>query len=471
MIHKKAVNSHAEEGIKSRAEAMAVPSGRGSRLVRLGWMATGIAAGMLAEGARQLAQGNRPKIRDLLLTPANARRMTDQLAKLRGAAMKVGQLLSMESGDLLPPALSEILSRLRSDARSMPTEQIMAMLDSSWGKGWETRFSHFSFDPVAAASIGQVHRALTLDGRDLAIKIQYPGVRESIDSDVDNVAGLLRLSGLLPQKMDITPLLRDAKRQLHDESDYLKEGSFLQRYGDLLVDAPAYVLPKLHSDLTTQSVLAMDYVAGEPIESLMDAPQPVRDRVMKLLFELLLREVFEFRLVQTDPNFANYRYDTATGQIILLDFGATRSYKKSMSTHFRQLIKGAMLHDRNAMRAACLSIGYFEDSTQERHIEAVLDIGVKALEPFCDERGYNFGDSDLPERVRSGVMALGTDREFWTVPPTDAMLLERKFGGLYLLAIRLKARVQLYALAQETLFSRKRSPHVPKVRLVSEVSK
>lgn len=133
---------------------MVVPSGRGSRLVRLEWMATGIAGGMLAESARQLAHGNRPKVRDLLLTPANARRMTDQLAKLRGAAMKVGQLLSMESGDLLPPALSEILARLRSDARSMPKAQVMSMLDSSWGKGWQSQFTHFSFTPLASASIG-----------------------------------------------------------------------------------------------------------------------------------------------------------------------------------------------------------------------------------------------------------------------------------------------------------------------------
>jgi predicted unusual protein kinase regulating ubiquinone biosynthesis (AarF/ABC1/UbiB family) len=453
---RKAVRLNNDEGDESRAAAMAVPSGRGSRLVRLGWMATGIAGGMLAEGARQLAQGNRPKVKDLLLTPANARRMTDQLAKLRGAAMKVGQLLSMESGDLLPPVLSDILARLRSDARAMPKAQVKAVLDANWGKGWETQFHHFSFTPLAAASIGQVHRAQTHDGRDLAIKIQYPGVRESIDSDVDNVAGLLRLSGLLPKEMDIKPLLRDAKRQLHDESDYLKEGGFLQRYCDLLVDAPAFALPKLHSDLTTQSVLAMDYMAGVPIESLIDEPQAVRNRVMNLLFDLLLREAFEFRLVQTDPNFANYQYDPVTGQLILLDFGATRVYKAAMVNHFKQLIKGAMLQDRAAMRAACLAIGYFEESTQDRHVQAVLDIGEQALEPFCKEDGYDFGTSDLPERIRSGVIALGMDKEFWTVPPTDAMLLERKFGGLYLLAIRLNAQVNLRALAQAALFPRKR---------------
>jgi predicted unusual protein kinase regulating ubiquinone biosynthesis (AarF/ABC1/UbiB family) len=307
---------------ESPASTLAVPGGRGARLARLGWMATGIAGGMVAEGARQLAQGNRPKLSDLLLTPGNARRVADQLAKLRGAAMKVGQLVSMESGDLLPPALAEILGRLRSDARAMPKAQVKGVLDTQWGKGWEKRFTHFSYTPMAAASIGQVHRAQTKDGRDLAIKIQYPGVVESIDSDVDNVAALFRMSGLMPKEMDIKPLLRDAKRQLHDEADYLREAGYLSRYGELLADAPDYALPQLHADLTTARVLAMSVVGGVPIETLADAPQDERDRVMTLLFALLLRELFEFRLVQTDPNFANYRFEPDTRQLILLDFGA-----------------------------------------------------------------------------------------------------------------------------------------------------
>jgi len=439
---------------------MAVPSGRGSRLARLGWMATGIAGSMVAEGARQLAQGNRPKMSDLLLTPANARRVADQLAKLRGAAMKVGQLVSMETGDLLPPALAEILARLRADARAMPRAQLARVLETQWGKGWEKRFSHFSYTPLAAASIGQVHRAQTRDGRDLAIKIQYPGVRESIDSDVDNVAGLLRMSGLLPRELDIKPLLRDAKRQLHDEADYLREGDYLQRYGALLADDAAdYHLPRLHADLTTHSVLAMDYVGGVPVESLVDAPQATRDRVVALLFALLLREVFEFRLVQTDPNFANYRYDTDTGQLILLDFGATRPYKASMARDFRRLMTGAMASDRATMAEACLAIGYFDTDSQQRHQNAVLEIGVDALEPFCLSGPYDFATTDLPERVRARGMALGMDRDFWKIPPADAMLLQRKFGGLYLLAIRLKARVDINALALAAFAPRKRGTH------------
>lgn len=185
---------------------MPVPGGRWSRLARLGSLATGVAGGMLAEGARQFAQGKRPSVSDLLLTPANARRVTHQLAQMRGAAMKVGQLLSMDAGDLLPPELGDILARLRADARPMPMSQLVSVLNASWGEGWDRHFRQFSFSPVAAVSIGQVHLAQTIDGRHLAIKVQYPGVRQSIDSDIDNVASLLRISGLLPRGLDIVKL-------------------------------------------------------------------------------------------------------------------------------------------------------------------------------------------------------------------------------------------------------------------------
>jgi predicted unusual protein kinase regulating ubiquinone biosynthesis (AarF/ABC1/UbiB family) len=428
-----------------------VPSGRWSRLARLGSLATGVAGGMLAEGARQLAQGNRPKMSDLLLTPANARRVADQLAQLRGAAMKVGQLISMDAGDLLPPELGNILARLRSDARPMPKKQLEGVLLANWGPNWEKQFREFSFKPVAAASIGQVHQAHTLDGRRLAIKIQYPGVRQSINSDVDNVATLLRLSGLLPKGLDIGPLLKDAKRQLHDEADYLREGGYLQRYGELLAQAPEYLVPALHSDLTTQSVLAMSFVDGVEVESLMEAPQAERDRVATLLIQLLMRELFEFRLVQTDPNFANYRFAPLTRQLVLLDFGATRPFKVRMVAGFRRLMAAAMSGDRAAMALAAQAIGYFDVQTQTRHQNAVLDIFEQAFEPLCFDGAYDFGASDMPRRLRETGLALGLDRDFWHVPPADVLFLHRKLGGLYLLAARLKARVNVNELARSYL--------------------
>jgi predicted unusual protein kinase regulating ubiquinone biosynthesis (AarF/ABC1/UbiB family) len=435
----------------SNNNSSAVPSSRLGRLMRLGGLATGVAGNMLVAGAQQLAQGKRPKLSDLLLTPANAHKITQQLSHMRGAAMKLGQLISMDAGDLLPPEMAAVLARLRSDAHAMPERQLRAVLSANWGAQWQQRFASFSFTPIAAASIGQVHRATTPDGRDLAIKIQYPGVRKSISSDVNNVASLLRLSGLLPKTLDIAPLLLQAKRQLREEADYEAEGMHLQRFAQLLADAPEFVVPTLHADLTTKNVLAMSFVDGVPVESMADAPQAERDRLLSLLVGLMFRELFEFGLMQTDPNFANYRYDPQSQQLILLDFGATRSFTPAFGQAYKQLMRATLAGERDAMAQAGLAIGYFDGRTQAKHQTAVLDLFEIALEPLMFDGAFDFGSTDMAPRLREAGLALGLDRDFWHIPPIETLFLHRKLGGLFLLAARLRARVNVQQLAMPYL--------------------
>ena len=424
----------------------AVPGSRLSRLMRFGSLASGVVGGMLAEGARQLSQGKRPVFSDLLLTPGNAQRVAEQLSQLRGAAMKIGQLLSMDAGDLLPSELSDILARLRSDAHPMPMSQLVAVLEESWGKGWEGRFDRFSFTPLAAASIGQVHSAQGKDGQRLAIKVQYPGVRESISSDVDNVATLLRMSGLLPPGMDVVPLLHEAKRQLQDEADYLKEATHLRRFHQLLADSPDFLVPRGYAEFSTPNILVMSFADGGPLESLEHAPQAERDRVITLLFGLLLREVFEFQCVQTDPNFANYRYQQETGQIVLLDFGATRLYSRDGTEAFRRLLVAGWRDDRAAITEAALEVGYFQHETLAKHRLLLTDLICQACEPLRHQGAYDFAISDLAGRLRDAGWQLGADRDFWHTPPVAVLFLHRKVAGLYMLAAKLKARVDVRRL-------------------------
>jgi len=190
-----------------KKDGRAVPSRRLSRLAGLGGMAANIAGGIAVSGVKQLASGNRPKAADLFMTPSNALKLTKQLSNMRGAAMKIGQMISMDSGDFLPREFADILARLRADAQHMPGRQLQQVLSEEWGKGWINRFEAFQVRPIAAASIGQVQRAELPGGEMLAIKVQYPGVRESIDSDVNNVSALLRLSGLVPSDLDVKPII------------------------------------------------------------------------------------------------------------------------------------------------------------------------------------------------------------------------------------------------------------------------
>lgn len=427
----------------------AVPHGRLSRLGQFGRLASGVAGGMIAEGVRRLADGERPAMRDMILTTGNVARVADRLSHLRGAAMKLGQMVSMDAGDILPPELAEIMARLRDNAHRMPPRQLQQVLGQQWGQNWRDRFTRFDATPLAAASIGQVHRALTPDGRDLAIKVQYPGVRESIDADVDNVATLLRVSNLLPRELDIAPLLAEAKKQLREEADYVREGQYLNLFGELLADSPDYVIPVLDNEFTTDQVLAMSFIEGKAIETLVDAPQDERDGAMRLLFKLVMRELFEFGIVQSDPNFANYRYQPETRQLVLLDFGASRKVDVEIANGYRRLITAALNSDRDTVRGEAVAAGFVSEAAVTRHqerIDSMIDVIIAELN--CPEM-FDFGDRAFVNILREQGLDVAADREAWHIPPTDLLFVQRKISGMALLAARLKVRLDIRSLVAE----------------------
>lgn len=431
------------------ARERAVPSGRLQRLSSFGQLAGGIAGSVVTQGARQLAAGERPQLRSLLLTPANARRVSDQLSKLRGAAMKMGQMLSMDAGDLLPPELSDILAQLRERAHYMPPPQLEAVLAKSWGAGWRRKFRRFGATPIAAASIGQVHRATLPDGREVAVKVQYPGVARSIDADVDNVATLLRLSGLVPGELDVKPLLAEAKRQLHEEADYAREAAHMTRFADLLADDPDILVPRPLPEWSDRQVLMMDFVEGVAIEKLDAAPQDERDRAMRVLIDLVLRELFRFGLMQTDPNFANYRYQPASGKLVLLDFGATRSVTAATRAGYFDMLMAGLDGDRAMLRERTVSAGFVGASALARHPQ-VIDRMIDVILAEMNRPGaFDFGDRAFVGALREHGMVIAADRDSWHIPPAETLFVQRKISGTAMLAARLGARVDVRTMVAE----------------------
>lgn len=428
--------------------ARPVPEGRLPRLLRMGGLTSGVLGSAVAAGIGQVARGQRPSLAGAFLTPSVAARVARDLGQMRGAAMKLGQMLSMDPGLVLPTEMTALLSALRADAPPMPPKQLQTVLNAEWGAGWYGRFARFDVRPFAAASIGQVHRAVTKDGRALAVKVQYPGVRASIDSDLSNVAALLRIPGVLPRGMDLAPMLAEARAQLHQEADYRAEAQNLTAFRALLAGDPRYLLPEVDEGLSTPQVLAMSYLDSQPVDALANAPQETRDRVAAALIDLCLNELFSFGVMQTDPNLANYRYCPVSDRVVLLDFGAVMPIGQAMRDDFRHLLRVALGDDPAATRAALLRIGYFDAATAPQHQDLIQRMFETAMMPLRQQTVFDFGTSPLLETLRDMGLAMAMDRDLTHVPPPATMFLHRKIGGMYLLVTKLRARIALRPMVE-----------------------
>ncbi len=389
----------------------------------------------------------------MFLTAASAERLARRLSRMRGAAMKVGQMLSLQGEDLLPPEFAEALGILRASADMMPTSQVRRVLGHAYGKGWEKHFRSFDFEPIAAASIGQVHTAIAADGRELALKIQYPGVAKSIDSDVNNLGTVLSVARILPGDFDTREILAEVKRQLHQEADYLAEARYIGRYRARVAGESQLLVPRVHDDLTRPHVLAMDLIRGRPIEDLRGAehPQELRDAIGRSLQTLIFRELFEFHLMQTDPNFSNYLFLPETRQLALLDFGATQEISPQLSAQYAKLFRAAIDVDREMLRHALLDLGFTTAEEPRERTERLMDLFLLVCEPLRYAGEYDFANSDLAQRAQDAGMELTFRHGFLRPPPARTIFLHRKLGGSFFLCARIRARVNARALIEPFL--------------------
>ena len=426
-----------------------VPTSRVGRIIRFGMLSGELAVSTALSTARQMGTGKRPDLAAALLTSGNAALLARRLAALRGPAMKLGQILSLQGDEIIPDAFREALSLLHAQGYAMPDTQLRRVLGREYGKGWQQKFSHFDFEPVAAASIGQVHRVRKHGGHELALKIQYPGVARSVDSDVDNLASVLSKLNFLPVKIDVQALAAEAKRQLKRETDYEAEARALERYRRLVADMPGLVVPRVDRSLTTRHILAMDWIEGDSLEVLASeaVPQARRNAAARLLYELLFRELFEFRFVQTDPNLANYLYLPATQQIALLDLGSVGEYPAPFVEAYAQACRGVIAGDEDMIREAVFEIGYAHRSDPEPMIRAAVNIIRLVCEPLAHRGPYDFAASGLVGRSRdlSFKVLLG---EGLRAPPPETLFLHRKLLGTFLICARFRAHINVHALIE-----------------------
>jgi predicted unusual protein kinase regulating ubiquinone biosynthesis (AarF/ABC1/UbiB family) len=438
---------------ETKRKRSAVPSSRLGRMLRFGMLTGELALSAAVGTARQFSSGKPIDLAAAVLTPGNADMLARRLAELRGPAMKLGQLISLAGEELIPDEFRRALDILRSQGYSMTDSQLRRVLGREYGKGWQQKFARFDFEPVAAASIGQLHRAQKHGGRELALKIQYPGVARSVDSDVDNLASLLRRLDFVPiQQLDVPALTAEAKRQLKRETDYAGEARNLERYRRLVAAMPEVVVPRVDRTLTTRHVLAMDWIDGEPLEALTSeaVPQARRNATARTLYELMFRELFEFRFMQTDPNFANYLYVPATHQIALLDLGSVSEFPAALVESYRDTCRAVLAGDDAALREALFAIGYAHPEDPEAMTRNAVEIIRLVCEPLAHRGIYDFGTSGLAVRARDFGLAVAFGKGLRS-PPPETMFLHRKLIGTFLICSKLHARVNVHALIEKFL--------------------
>ena len=236
--------------------------------------------------------------------------------------------------------------------------------------------------------------------------------------------------------------------QLKEEANYQLEGQHLASFYQTLIDDERYIIPWYYDELSTESVLAMEYVEGEPVEKLEGLGAEERNQLMLNLFELMLRELFELRLMQTDPNFANYQYQRETQQIVLLDFGATRSFNARFVVDYKRLIRAVIAQDDSLIIDAADRLGYHASISSDEYRRFLVEVFNIALEPFKHDSVFDFANSELSERLSELSDRAYGFKEFWQTPPTDILYLHRKLGGMFLLATRMQAQVNCHQLVQ-----------------------
>lgn len=425
--------------LSSVARQRSVPSSRIGRMISFGSLFAGVGLGTVGELTKgALGIGGTTNVREAVFNPSNTERIVDTLCKVRGAALKIGQILSIQDSNLVSPQLAKAFERVRQAADYMPDWQVEKTLRAELGDEWRSKLKEFEMKPFAAASIGQVHRGVLHDGRVVAVKIQYPGVAKSIESDIDNLVGILKVWNVFPPGMFIDNIVRVAKRELAWEVDYVREAEYTEKFQQMMSVHQGYKVPDVIRDLTTTSVLTTEFVPGVPLDQCFDMDYHHRKIVGQRVMDLVLRELFEMRCMQTDPNWSNFLYDPQSERLMLIDFGSTRFYTKEFMDNYLRVTVAAAKKDRAEVLRVSEQMGFltgFETKAMKRaHVDAVMILG----ELLSCEEDFDFGAQDNTSRLVKLVPTMVSQR--LCPPPDEIYSIHRKLSGVFLLCARLKVK-------------------------------
>lgn len=380
---------------------------------------------------------------------AQANYVVEELGKLKGSVVKIGQMLALYGEHVLPPEITRALQALNDDTATLSWPKI----EQTLRRTLREKLDELEVDPIpiGTASLAQVHRATVIaTGEEVVLKIQYPGVAEAIDSDLALFKRLLKVSNMVPQTRALDTWFEEIRDLLHHEVDYDAEANTTERFYERLIDDPRYIVPKVNRQYSSKRLLCMTYEPGVSVtsEALQLLPHERQNAIGQAAIEIMMREIFVWGEMQTDPNFGNYlvrisENENEIDKLVLLDFGAIRQFDDGLLTIAHNLLRAGYHHDHQAMMKSMTGYEFF-DTMSDKVRSDIASLFLLATEPFShpdsnpdipadcldSQNRYIWANSKLHSRISANATKAVQSFEF-NLPPKELMFISRKFIGAY----------------------------------------
>jgi predicted unusual protein kinase regulating ubiquinone biosynthesis (AarF/ABC1/UbiB family) len=404
--------------------------GRAKRALQVGTLTTSVGGSYLWHTLRRPFQSASQREQEFLDTHLkNAFRIVESSKAMRGAFMKLVQMLSMRS-DLFPPEVLAILSVVQSSVPPMGYGLIREQIKRELGRYPEQIFRTFVAKAFAAASLGQVHQAQLKSGEEVVVKVQYPGVDETVAQDLKNLKTLLQIFTLIArdvmrQKVDAAEVYQELEERLHEELDYVHEANNIALFQRMFADDEEVMIPRVYPDVSSRRVLTLEYIEGYKLQDIL-APgvdKELRDWVAVKYFRAVWRQIFEFGVLHTDPHPGNYLV-TYHPKLAILDFGSVRVFPEEIRKAYHQLAKAILARDEQAMARCFVRLGYLDPKDNPAPLIHIMNV---IFEPVLEDRVYNPHDFHSVEKMME-VATISLENRIFKTPGHRLFLLRALIG-------------------------------------------
>ena len=419
------------------------PTSRLSRFARLSSMTANVAARTLKGKVAAAFQSEEEATKTQnAIRKQSGNEIKETFGELKGAAMKIGQMLSSDP-ELLPEEYRDALSSLQSEAPPMDFEMVRDVVEDALGAELNEHFSDFSEQPIGAASIGQVHVATTHEGQRVAVKVQYPGIADTLDSDLKNMRSLMRFGQVRIERKKLDAYFEEIRNVIVAEGDYLAEAENLERFQLVWRSLEGVRAPIPEHELSRKTVLTMEFIEGVPLWDYLDsASSEEKKRIAESVVNAYIVMMHEHGLLHADPHPGNFLVDK-NGHVVFLDLGAVREYEASFTHGLLAIIEAMWSHDIDAMMNAVEAIGFVSNKTDPEIIYEWLEL---ILEPLLTDREFDFATWKVHEESLKFVKDNSSIMAF--APPREAVFYLRVLAGLRGLLGRSDITLNAYKIAK-----------------------